>query len=219
MEIAMKGQIRALETQAVTLDLKDEHQRRTAGGSNLTVGRVSAGPLGVGSVDGQLLGSNDLGLVAQVSTSLTRLDVVALRWLKRIHVPVARLAIFVVYFWFGFLKLIGYSPATPLAAALMQKTVGMAHFHMAFRSLALFECALGLLFLFPKITRFAVPLLLVHLLVVCSPLVLVPHLVWAKAFVPTLEGQYIIKNVLIVAAALQVAAHIRPIRLAARARG
>lgn len=37
----------------------------------------------------------------------------------------ARVAIFIIYFWFGFLKLINLSPATPLATALVKRTIGM----------------------------------------------------------------------------------------------
>jgi uncharacterized membrane protein YkgB len=60
--------------------------------------------------------------------------------------------------------------------------------------------------------RITIPLLLVHMAVVCSPLVLVPELTWQRLFVPTLEGQYIIKNVVIVAVAFGIAAHTEPLR-------
>ncbi|MEO6513312.1 MAG: hypothetical protein ABIR37_01360 [Candidatus Saccharimonadales bacterium] len=38
-----------------------------------------------------------------------------------------------------------------------------------------------------------------------------PELAWVKPLVPTLEGQYIIKNVLLVAIALGVAAQTKPL--------
>jgi hypothetical protein len=37
------------------------------------------------------------------------------RWQKRSFVPLGRMALFVIYFYFGALKLIGQSPAAPLA--------------------------------------------------------------------------------------------------------
>jgi uncharacterized membrane protein YkgB len=52
---------------------------------------------------------------------------------------------------------------------------------------------------------------LVHMAVVCSPLVLVPELTWQQPFVPTLEGQYIIKNIVIVAVAFGIASHTQPL--------
>jgi uncharacterized membrane protein YkgB len=92
----------------------------------------------------------------------------------------------------------------------------MSHFDAAFNVLAVFECVIGILFLFPRLTRLVIPLLIIHVLIVCSPLVLVPHLAWVKPFVPTLEGQYIIKNVLLVAVAIGVAAQTQPFRVASK---
>ena len=77
--------------------------------------------------------------------------------------------------------------------------------------LALLECLIGILFLIPKATRLVVPLLLAHMAVVCSPLLLVPEYVWQGFLVPTLEGQYIIKNAVVVAVAIGVAASTAPL--------
>ncbi len=140
------------------------------------------------------------------------IDLVIIEWLRRWYQPTARLAVFTIYFYFGFLKLIGESPATPLAHALVSKTLGAAHFETAFIILAIFECVIGVLFLVPKATRLVIPLLLVHMIIVCSPLLLLPHLVFTKPFVPTLEGQYIIKNIAIIALAIGVAAQTRPLQ-------
>ncbi len=139
------------------------------------------------------------------------LDLQILAWLQRWFLPLARLAIFVIYFWFGALKLFGLSPAGPLAEALVVKIFGAADFDLLFHLLAAFECLIGLLFLFPKATRLAIPLLLIHMLIVCSPLILLPELAWSQPFVPTLEGQYIIKNLAIAALAIGIAAQTKPL--------
>ncbi len=144
--------------------------------------------------------------------NIKTLDTKIINWLRRSYIPVARIAIFVIYFYFGLLKLLGDSPATPLAHALVDKTLGASHFDAAFIVLAVFECVIGILFLFPRFTRIVIPLLLVHMVIVCSPLFLVPHLAFTKPFVPTLEGQYIIKNIAIIALALGVAAQTPPLR-------
>lgn len=143
--------------------------------------------------------------------NIKTLDLKVIAYFRRWFLPSARLAIFIVYFWFGILKLYGLSPAGPLASALAAQTIGLAHFHAVFIALALYECLIGVLFLFPKATRVVIPLLLVHMVIVCSPLVLVPHLAWSRAFVPTLEGQYIIKNLAIIALAIGVAAQTHPL--------
>lgn len=138
------------------------------------------------------------------------LDQKMINWFRRTYLPLARLAIFVIYFYFGILKLLGESPATPVARELISKLGLSAHFDTLFILLAVFECLIGILFLFPKLTRIVIPMLLGHLFVVCLPLLITPGLVFSKPFVPTLEGQYIIKNIAIIALAIGVAAQTRP---------
>lgn len=144
--------------------------------------------------------------------NIKTLDLKIINWLRRSYILVARVSIFIIYFYFGLLKLLGDSPATPLAHALVDQTLGASHFDAAFVVLALFECLIGVLFLFPRFTRVVIPLLLIHMVIVCSPLFMVPHLAFTRPFVPTLEGQYIIKNIAIIALALGVAAQTPPLR-------
>jgi len=143
--------------------------------------------------------------------TLLHIDEKVIAFFKRWYVPLARLALFAIFFWFGLIKLIGMSEAGPLAEALTAKTVGTEHFELLFRGLALIECVIGVLFLIPKAVRIVVPLLFVHMAVVCGPLVLVPELTWQQFMVPTLEGQYIIKNIAIIALAFGIAAHTEPL--------
>jgi uncharacterized membrane protein YphA (DoxX/SURF4 family) len=121
--------------------------------------------------------------------------------------PVARIAVFIIYFWFGLLKILNLSPATPLASALVSHTIGMPYFSASFKVLAVYECVLGLLFLIPALTWLSAMLLVVHLVIVSSPLVLVAGVAWVHPLVPTLEGQYIIKDVAILALAVGIIAY------------
>lgn len=111
---------------------------------------------------------------------------------------VARASLFVIYFWFGAVKLTGLSQATPLARALTVNTIGARYFATSFIILAIIECIIGLMFLIPKLTRLTVLVALIHMVVVCSPLILVPAMAWQRFLVPTIEGQYIIKNLALV---------------------
>lgn len=125
--------------------------------------------------------------------------------------PFARFSIFLVFFWFGFMKLLGLSPASPLAESLVEQTIGIQYFTPLFYLLAVVECIIGILFLFPKATRVVIPLLLFHMLIVCSPLLLIPEYTWQQFGVPTIEGQYIIKNAVIIAVAIGIAASTKPL--------
>ncbi len=140
-----------------------------------------------------------------------QIDLRVIAFFRRTFIPVARISIFLVFFWFGFIKLLGLSPASPLAKALTANTVGMQYFDILFIVLAAVECVIGILFLFPKMTRVVIPLLLFHMLIVCSPLVLVPSYTWTAFGIPTLEGQYIIKNAVAVAVAIGIAASTKPL--------
>lgn len=119
---------------------------------------------------------------------------------------VARAALALVYLWFGIVKLAGKSEASALASALTAKTIGASHFAIAFNILAVFECVIGVLVLVPRLRVVTLSLIAVHMGIVCSPLVLVPEFAWQSFLVPTLEGQYILKNALVVAAALATCA-------------
>jgi hypothetical protein len=110
----------------------------------------------------------------------------------------ARCALFLIYGWFGVLKIFSVSPASPLVSALLERTMPFIPMNRFEPIFGLFELAIGCLFLFPRFTRYVLIITAAHLLMTVLPLLLLPHLVWTAPFIPTLEGQYIIKNVLIV---------------------
>ncbi|MFA6158749.1 MAG: hypothetical protein WC763_03975 [Candidatus Paceibacterota bacterium] len=116
----------------------------------------------------------------------------------------SRFALFVVYVWFGTLKLVNESPANPLVAALLQKTLPFISFGEFIVILGLFEVAIGILFVMPKMERLALGLLVPHIMVTLAPLFLLPSTTWTGMLTPTLEGQYILKNILIVALGIDI---------------
>ncbi len=133
-----------------------------------------------------------------------KFDSAVLGFLKSHNLTIARAAIFIVYFWFGTLKLLNLSPASPLVEALQQKTLPFINFENFFVCFALFEMLIGVLFLIRGAERLVVALLALHLVTTALPLLFLPSLTWSGFLAPTLEGQYIIKNVLIVALAFVV---------------
>lgn len=131
---------------------------------------------------------------------------------KKHYSWLARLSLFIIYFCFGFLKIIGVSPANNLAIGFADK-MGMGVFaNELYVALAVVECLIGLLILIPGFTRIALFLMFGHMLLVCAPIVLYPEAVWKSPFVPNLEGQYIIKNAALVALALGLVATTKPLR-------
>jgi uncharacterized membrane protein YkgB len=131
---------------------------------------------------------------------------------SRMNMPFARLALFVVYFWFGVLKMIGVSPAGPLVSALWMKTIPFIPLPTFMVLFSAYEMLIGVLFLIPKMEKPAIGLLLLHICMTVMPLVLLRGIVWQNFMVPSLEGQYIIKNIVIVALALSIGTNLRGVR-------
>lgn len=140
------------------------------------------------------------------------IDQAIISTVRKVSIPVSRLAIFVVYFWFGSLKVLGLSPASPLVLALLDRTMPFVSPDAFLVWFGLFEVLIGVIFLIPRFARLAIALLVIHLVTTVMPLVLLKSSLWTGMMVPTLEGQYIIKNVLIVALAIVVASNLTPWR-------
>ena len=149
------------------------------------------------------------------------MDVVITRWMARHGITAVRVSLGIVFFWFGFLKFFpGLSPAQELAA----KTIGVLTFgvvppEVSLPVLAAWECLIGIGLVLGKFLRAVLLLLFVQMLGTITPLVLFPDEVFQRApFAPNLEGQYIIKNVVLISAALVVGATVRGGRLSAEPR-
>ncbi len=142
----------------------------------------------------------------------TTIDLRVIHFFRKISMPAARIGLFVVFFWFGLLKVIGLSPAGELVRALYEQTISFMPFDVFYLCFALLECLIGVLFLIPGAERIVVPLLLLHMAATFLPLFMLPDVTWQSSFVPTLEGQYIIKNLVIIAAAIGIAARTSPLQ-------
>ncbi|KKT81524.1 MAG: hypothetical protein UW79_C0018G0013 [Candidatus Yanofskybacteria bacterium GW2011_GWA2_44_9] len=143
-------------------------------------------------------------------TLIEKIDNYAINLFRRTEVPLSRIAIFVVYFWFGFLKIIGVSPAGPMVQTLFERTLNFMPFEAFYAGFSFFEIIIGILFLIRGMERLALGLIYIHLITTVLPLFLLPHLTWQGFMVPTLEGQYIIKNILIVAATAVIGSRLKP---------
>ena len=114
-----------------------------------------------------------------------------------------RIPLFIIFFWFGFLKIIDLSPAQQF----VQDTV----YWMPFLSAAdwtvvigIWEVFFAVFFLFIRTTFIAMILLMIQMTGTFLPLVILPEVTFQNSnpLLPTLEGQYIIKNIIIITAAL-----------------
>lgn len=104
------------------------------------------------------------------------------------------------------------SPASGLVQELFSKTVPIIPFSVFFILFGLFEVLIGLLFLKKGTERIVIPLLFLHMITTMGPLLFLPETTWIGFMTPTLEGQYIIKNLALIACAVGIAAKLHPIK-------
>lgn len=116
-----------------------------------------------------------------------------------------RIALFVVFFWFGFLKIVGLSPAKDIVTHLHHQTIEpfiSASYFIPLLGLA--ECLIGVLWLIPKFTKIAFWIFCLQMFTTFLPLFLLPSETWQSDFALTLAGQYIIKNIVLIASAYTI---------------
>lgn len=143
--------------------------------------------------------------------NIEAIDFQLIRFFQKIFVPLARFGLFVVFFWFGILKVLGLSPAGALVESLFHQTIHFMSFPTFYLMFGSFEMLIGILFLVKGAERIVLPLLLFHMVTTIMPLFLLSGETWNGFLVPTMEGQYIIKNVIIIACAIGIASRLHPL--------
>lgn len=132
-------------------------------------------------------------------------------FMRRYGVVALRISLAVIFVWFGILKPLGLSAAQPLVENTVnwmpllspEQWVGV---------IGWWEVVIGVSFLFRTTTRLAIALLALQMVGTFMPLVLLPDVTFQPGgipYAPTIEGQYIIKNLLIISAALVVGGTVR----------
>ena len=130
-------------------------------------------------------------------------------WLVAHSIALLRISLGAVFLGFGFLKFFpGVSPAEGLVIATTSKlTLGLVPGSIALVAIAVLECIIGLWLLSGRALRGAIYLLAVELIGILSPAVLLAgRLFSGPHHAPTMQGQYVLKDVILVAAVLVIAA-------------
>ena len=142
------------------------------------------------------------------------------KWMARNGILLLRVSIGLIFIWFGALKFFpGASPAEELAGSSIEiLSFGLVSAQTGLPILAAWECLIGIgMFVF-RYMRFTILLLYVQMLGTFSPVVIMPDVVFESVpMVLTIEGQYIVKNVVVIASALVIGATVRGGQLQAEA--
>ena len=141
---------------------------------------------------------------------LNRLDQQISGVMDRWGILALRISFGVIFIWFGVLKPLGISPAESLVIA----TVPWLPVFGAKTWVAIigwWEVLIGMTFLFRQTTRIAIGLLALQMVGTFMPLILLPEVTFQLGRIPygpTMEGQYIIKNLMIISGALVIGGSI-----------
>lgn len=142
--------------------------------------------------------------------------------LARAGVPVLRIGLGLAFLWFGALKFFpGLSPAQDLATRTIERlSFGLLGPEVSLPVLAAWEVLIGIGLLAERFLRATLLLLALQLAGTVTPLLLFPNEAFTVfPIAPTLEGQYILKNVILIGAAMVVGATVRGGRLVAEPDG
>ena len=144
---------------------------------------------------------------------LDRLDQSLVRFMSVYGIHLLRLAIAIVYLWFGALKLINASPA----GELVVRTVFWLPPSVALRFIGSWEVLIGvgLLFSHPLVLRITLFLLWLQIAGTFQIFFLLPGETFqgGSPLRPTLEGQYAIKNIVLITAGLVIGSTVRRARI------
>ncbi len=143
--------------------------------------------------------------------SIDEVDSRISEFMSRWGTVAVRISFGIIFIWFGILKPLGVSSAEPLVLATVP-WLPVFDGGTWVSIIGWWEVAIGVCFLFQRTIRVAVALLALQMVGTFMPLVFLPEVTFQAGrlpYGPTLEGQYIIKNLMIISAALVVGGTVR----------
>ena len=150
--------------------------------------------------------------MTKLPPSLEPVDIRITTWMATHGITLTRIALGVVFLWFGAIKFVpGWSPAADLAGRTIERiTLGAVTPELGLPILAAWESLIGIGLLVGRFLRVTLLLLFAQMPGTLLPLVLFPSETFtAFPHAPTMEGQYIIKNLVLIGAAIVVGATVR----------
>ena len=135
------------------------------------------------------------------------LDIFITKFMSKWGITFLRYSLGVIYIWFGILKPFGLSPAQEL----VENTVYWFDNPKTFVPiLGWWEVVIGLTMCIKPLIRVSIFLLFIQMPGTFLPLILLPEVCFSNFPLGlTLEGQYIVKNLIIISAALVVGSTVR----------
>jgi uncharacterized membrane protein YkgB len=146
-----------------------------------------------------------------LTSLMLELDYLLLTSLRRWSITALRLALGSVFLWFGALKIFANSPVT----SLIRETYTFVPVNIFILVLGVWEMLIGIGIILKRVLRCVLILLCVHLVGTFTAMWLKPSLFFVQGFPFCLtgDGEFVIKNLVLITAALVIAGHeVKPLR-------
>ncbi len=151
-------------------------------------------------------------MITSITQRFNQIDKAITGWMNEYGISILRVSLGIIFLWFGFLKFFpGSSPAEQLATKTISfLTCGIIKPAVSIYLLATMETLIGLGLIFRIFLRTTLLILFFQMLGTVTPLFLFPGETFTLFPVsPTLEGQYIIKNIVLVSAGIVIGSTVR----------
>lgn len=151
-------------------------------------------------------------------STFNRIDQTVTRWMAKYGLFLLRISISVIFIWFGVLKFFPEaSPAESLATRTIEVlTFGLFGERTILYGLAIWEVTIGLGLLTKRFMREILLLMYLQMAGTLTPLFIFPEEIFhIFPYSLTLEGQYIIKNLVVISAGIVLGATVRGGKLVA----
>ncbi len=143
--------------------------------------------------------------------NFNEIDLLISTFMRRWGLLALRISLGIIFIWFGILKPLGLSPAEPLIIATV-RWLPLFDGKLWVIIIGWWEVTIGITFLFRRTIRVAIALLALQMVGTLMPMIFLPAVTFQAGhfpYGPTMEGQYIIKNLLVISAALVVGGTVR----------
>lgn len=149
------------------------------------------------------------GLLKKLMARINSFDAWFIGLLQKYSLTILRASLAIIFIWFGVLKIFGDSPANDL----ITKTIYWFNPDIFIPILGVWEAAIGVCLLAPVLNRVGLFLLALQMPGTFLPLILLPQVCFqSNPFNLTLEGQYIVKNLVLIGAAMAVGSRLTPLK-------
>lgn len=144
----------------------------------------------------------------EVREKIVKFDFSLIHFLRQYSTPFLRYSLGGIFIWLGLLKPLGMSPAEEL----ISQTVYVVPPEYFIPVLGVWEVIIGICLIYRPLLRVGIFFMIPQMIGTFLPMLILPSVVYT--FFPfglTLEGQYIVKNIVLITAALVIGSSVKPL--------